>query len=658
MGPLYNQSRKRRRASTNISPAPSIPSCRDADNDVVMINGAGMEGSVPRERLLQTSTSRTKFIVGLDYGTTFSSVSYIKFDVANPPTTLRGEQIKSVYGWPNTSNHWRNPDVPSESWYLDDEFHWGYNARQEVKGIEDGRLDPTNRIIQFAKLLLVEDQPDKDGPRKELRRTLHKLNKTEKDVIKDYIRGLLKHSKTHLEKKERFTEDCEVEFVLCVPAGWPIKAIRTMQEILLEVAQEIGFGILAPLYILNEPEAAAAYMLEALSGCGNLKEGDVFIVCDAGGGTVDTITYRVRRERPFRVDEVVTPAGGNCGSSYVNQALKREVIRRIKDTEYASLKGPSFEYIIEHDVMNHFEYSMKRSFRPAEGLEGDEVMVVYGLTKDPRKGFGDSTLYIPRKQIMSFFKSSLDGVSQLIQGQINAVNEEGLTVSHILLVGGFSTSPAFLNHVQAKFGGLDILETEGDMATAVSHGAVFRALNKEYGPKRKIQSNFGFLQIEPYNKRLRAHRVPSTPTYHPVDGKRYIKNVLNWVIKKNQVLKTQEPFKTRNYQTFEMDEELVINQRIYVSDADNVRDHYQLGNRYNEGAESFGLLCVDLQKVKEEGLLQIKPGPRGDFYEIHYELAMEVDGRNLFVKLFCPPGGKCRGQTQLCIAAAFMPGTE
>ncbi|KAB8225612.1 hypothetical protein BDV33DRAFT_187395 [Aspergillus novoparasiticus] len=619
-----------------------------------------MEGSVPGETLPQTSTSRTKFIVGLDYGTTFSSVSYIKFDAANPPRTILGEQIKSVYGWPNTSNLWRNPDVPSESWYLDDEIYWGYNARQEVKGIEDGRLDPRNRIIQFAKLLLVEDQPDKDGPRKELRRTLHKLNKTEKDVIKDYIRELLKHSKTHLEKKERFTEDCEVEFVLCVPAGWPIKAIRIMQEILLEVAQEIGFGILAPLYILNEPEAAAAYMLEALSGCGNLKEGDVFIVCDAGGGTVDTITYRVCRERPFRVEEVVTPAGSNCGSSYVNQALKREVIRRIKGTEYASLKGPSFEYIIEHDVMNHFEYSMKRGFRPAEGLEGDEVMVVHGLTKDPRKGFGDSTLYIPRKQIMSFFKSSLDGVTQLIQGQINAVNKQDLTVSNILLVGGFSTSPAFLSHVQAKFGELDILETEGksDMATAVSHGAVFRALNKEYGPKRKIQSNFGFLQIEPYDKKLPAHQVPEAPTHNTIDGKRYIYDVLDWVIKKKRVLKRKEPFKRLNYQTFKLDAELVIKQRIYVSDAENVRDHYQLDHRVNKGAESFGLLLVDLQQVKEEGLLQTKSGPHGDFYEIHYELTMEVDGRNLFVKLFCPPGGKCRGQTQFCIAAAFKPGTD
>jgi hypothetical protein len=70
-----------------------------------------------------------------------------------------------------------------------------------------------------------------------------------------------------------------------------------------------------------------------------------------------------------------------------------------------------------------------------------------------------------------------------------------------------------------------------DMATAVSHGAVFRALNKDDGPTRKIQSNFGFLQIEQYSKTLPAHQA-AVPTYNDTDGKRYIYDVLDWVIKK------------------------------------------------------------------------------------------------------------------------------
>lgn len=70
-----------------------------------------------------------------------------------------------------------------------------------------------------------------------------------------------------------------------------------------------------------------------------------------------------------------------------------------------------------------------------------------------------------------------------------------------------------------------------DAAVSVSHGAVFRAMNKSDGPKRIVQSNFGFLQIEERNLRLAAHRV-ATPTDGDIDGKMYIKNVLDWVIKK------------------------------------------------------------------------------------------------------------------------------
>ncbi|OKL63609.1 hypothetical protein UA08_00508 [Talaromyces atroroseus] len=643
---LNNGSRKRRRASTTINPPPTS----DSDDTV------GMERPVPT---VPTVPSGTKFIVGLDYGTTYTSVSYIKFDAANPPKTIFADQIKSVDRWPDCGAFWRSPEVSSESWYHGNKFYWGYAARQAIEALKNGNLNYRNRIIQHAKLLLNERPEDIQAPRRELGGTMNRLEKNGKYVIKDYLREVLKYTKAHLEKKDKFTEDCEVELTFCVPAGWPARALRTMQEILLEVAQEIKFGILAPLFILNEPEAAAAYMLEAIPGCNKLKAGDVFIVCDAGGGTVDAITYRVCREHPFRLDEVVSPGGRNCGSSYINQAFKAEAIKRLEDTNHASLQGPSFEYIIEYNVMDKFE-KIKREFRPEDGLEGDASIVVPGLKEDPTKGFGNSLLHIPRKQIRGFFDWSLDGTGELIREQMSAADKIGLTVSNILLVGGLSTSPFLEDYIRNTFSGLNILKNEeGDMAVAVSHGAVFRALNKEYGPRRQLQSNFGFLQIVEYNRKLRAHRA-GFRTRNGINGKEYMYDVIDWVIKKKQkrALSNKAPFVTRNYQTFGIDEEPVIRQRIYVSDDDRVYDGYQMDHGHNRGAEPYGRLVVDLQKVKDEGLFQTIPGPQGDFYQIYYDLIMEVDGRTLTVKLLCPPGGQCRGETQLCIAAAFIPGTE
>lgn len=286
-------SRKRRRASTIVESDAGVPDTDEdhSGDDAQMLdaspswsrslwsgstNGdttaAGTSASSPggpRESSTSTCGSRqprTKFIIGLDYGTTFSSVSYVKFDPDNPPVSLRGEQIRSVTHWPGAGNRSRNPDVPSESWYLGGQFHWGYGTRKAIMESDDDNLDCRNRIIQYAKLLLPGDQKDTRGPRQELKRTLHKAKKDEIDVTKDYLFEVLSHTKKFLEGREGLDAGCEVELVFCVPAGWPHKAIRTMQEILLDIARAINLGELAPPYVLNEPEAAAAYILEAGSG--------------------------------------------------------------------------------------------------------------------------------------------------------------------------------------------------------------------------------------------------------------------------------------------------------------------------------------------------------------------------------------------------------
>ncbi|KAL2869532.1 Hsp70 family protein [Aspergillus lucknowensis] len=642
------------------------------------VEGSEERSADPSEPFTSTSpppAPRTKFIIGLDYGTTFSSVSYIKFDSDSPPQTLLSEQIRSVTDWPDVDSRERNiPEVPSESWYLDGRLFWGYGARQYILGIEDDNLNLKNRIIQYAKLLLLEHKRGTPAPRQELRRTLFRARKDEKDAIKDYLLQVLKHSKEFLKDREGFSEECEVELVFCVPAGWPTRVIRTMQEIILDIANELKLGILGAPYVLNEPEAAAAYILEACSGSENLKvssnsvqtvliltpvgkEGEVFMVCDAGGGTTDAITYRVCQKGPFRVEEVIPPTGNHCGSSLANQALKDKVIERIKSTHYNSLRGP-FEYIIEHDIMSVFEYKLKRRFNPADGLDGREAILVHGLVRNDSLGFGTDTLHIKRKEIAALFQDSLNGISKLIRQQINAAAAKGLTVKKILLVGGFSAAPILRSHVEAEFRPLKILYPPKsiDNAVTVSHGAVFRALNKSDGPKRIVQSNFGFLQWELYSKRHKGHRGVF-PTTHKTDGKHYVR-VLDWVIKKGRLLGKQQQFRTPNWQVFKPDEELVINQKIWVSEFDNAQDHYPVTASCNKGAEVFGILQIDLEPLKKEGRLELKSGPDGMFYEVHYELGMEIDGRNLAAKFFYPPGGMCRGQTQLCIAASFIPGTE
>ena len=68
--------------------------------------------------------------------------------------------------------------------------------------------------------------------------------------------------------------------------------------------------------------------------------------------------------------------------------------------------------------------------------------------------------------------------------------------------------------------------------TAVAHGAVLRALRKEDGPARIVQSSYGFLRTEPHEpEEWEAHKNVRA-WYDKVDGQMYVKNTIDWLIKK------------------------------------------------------------------------------------------------------------------------------
>lgn len=74
-------------------------------------------------------------------------------------------------------------------------------------------------------------------------------------------------------------QSCRV--VLTVPAAWSIKTKETLREAVQEA------GIFTRVDMVSEPEAAALALFHDRTDAGTLLQtGDIFTVCDAGGGTV------------------------------------------------------------------------------------------------------------------------------------------------------------------------------------------------------------------------------------------------------------------------------------------------------------------------------------------------------------------------------------
>jgi hypothetical protein len=115
---------------------------------------------------------------------------------------------------------------------------------------------------------------------------LRNCDRTVMDAVSDYLRQIYTHTMETLSRRygETFMATTQVEFVLTVPAVWSDSA----KNATLQAAEKAGMGNKHELKLISEPEAAMLHALKTVQPQ-NLKIGDNFVICDAGGGTVDLI---------------------------------------------------------------------------------------------------------------------------------------------------------------------------------------------------------------------------------------------------------------------------------------------------------------------------------------------------------------------------------
>jgi hypothetical protein len=247
------------------------------------------------------------FIVAIDFGTTFSSVSFLALprgarinDELNVHKYL--DEIKSIVNYPVEppfAHLASRKEVPTEVWYskkahpnetlleatnrpsyiitidnlegdrkhnknqgldedvdmeteedTDDEENkdtlWGYEVQSQLQCPVTNRNQ--NRRMSRFKLLLDERDLTKKV-RVDLETNWKELKrkkiiKNKEDVIADYLKYLLSHARSELTRDHGFSDTCLVEFVLCVPSIWTPKANRIMQKSLEIAIRESGFGSL------------------------------------------------------------------------------------------------------------------------------------------------------------------------------------------------------------------------------------------------------------------------------------------------------------------------------------------------------------------------------------------------------------------------------
>lgn len=153
------------------------------------------------------------------------------------------------------------------------------------------------------------------------------------------------------------------------------------------------------------------------------------MLCDAGGGTVDLISYTVTALKPIlKIEEASPGTGGLCGSTYLNRIFKSFLTAKLGAND-------RWDDEVMEDALKRFEFVTKRAFT---GNTAEKFTIpVPGLLDDASTGVRKSKFTLQGTDIVNIFAPVLREIISLVKGQIKSTKRK---VKAVLLVGGFGQS--------------------------------------------------------------------------------------------------------------------------------------------------------------------------------------------------------------------------
>ncbi|CVK93290.1 hypothetical protein FPRO04_01251 [Fusarium proliferatum] len=403
-------------------------------------------------------------VLGIDFGTTYSGIAWCRVGENN--------EIKFTTNW--KKRRFAQGDkqkVPSAIFYHhlnDEDPEWGATTPQD------------DTVLRWFKLLLVDEKDLPDHIRhsvqlKTARALMLKANKTPVQILGDYLRQLWRHCRENIIRAEgrRMMRVSTVHLVVTLPAIWPYYVRSRMTEALGHAGLlNITKAGHTALDFISEPEAAALTCLKENADRFNVRVGDHFAICDAGGGTVDLITYKIEKLDPLIISESVKGDGGLCGAMFLDERFLKLLKETIPFEAQKSLDKQTFHRIMESD----WEGGLKASFCKSSGNLPLQLSYDNPVDAD----FFPSKFNIDVSKIREkVFDPVVQQVKQLVQKQVDAVKHKyKKKPKFVILVGGFGRSLYLHQRLQDAVGNrIDVLQQDGEKPwTAVLRGAVLHGL--------------------------------------------------------------------------------------------------------------------------------------------------------------------------------------
>ncbi|KAF9901100.1 Heat shock 70 kDa protein 12A [Linnemannia zychae] len=406
-------------------------------------------------------------VVAIDFGTTFSGCAY-----AYAPDD---REARLITAWPKQDIQYAKTPTLNLYKLVDSKYkmvEWGWKSKLEMES------PSASKHIQLSQYKPYLDENLSLTPWKDV--------VSVPDAISDYLHAFHEYAAEKIlqEFGPSYSRNC-FRYCLTVPAMWSDRAKDVMRRAAIKAQLITDADHPGRLLLVSEPEAAALYCERACKQY-DLKHGDRFLICDAGGGTVDLIAYEIALSSQGRqLSEVTKGHGASCGSMFIDLKFRNLLIKKF-GKEYHKFPKTVILKLIET-----FAYQLKPHF---DGIE-DQYLALprsncFDSLDNPEDiGIDDGYMCLNASELkLEVFDPVVMQVLVLIREQLASFEK----CAAIFMVGGFGASSYLLGRVKQEFNGkVRTISAPYRPEVAVVCGAVYVGLSPKTVTARVSRRCYG-----------------------------------------------------------------------------------------------------------------------------------------------------------------------
>ncbi|KIW81283.1 hypothetical protein Z517_04308 [Fonsecaea pedrosoi CBS 271.37] len=586
-----------------------------------------------------------RFVIAVDYGTTYTGVAY-----ATPNSNyLPLDEIDLMEDWGhNMGNHKKIPSVISFSPSTEAmEQQWGYDLSEHAISVVHTKLELDLQDVSGELDLMLhalDGMCDFSFQHIKGAGAEHAFSdKSAERVVTDYLTRVFEHL---LAAIANFSFSIRirvpVDLVVTVPTEWSYRAKNsTFRALTTAGFNQQNFPKLANVLFITEPEAAAIYTARYLKDEVReifLKPNSCFILCDAGGGTVDVVSYKVKQVEPSLVlERIGVPTGDKCGAIYIDIAFKEWLRQQLGNKYYEKLDlNQDLQRVSSHtceskamrELMKSFDVLKKQFHKNHRDMALDLPAPLHNLTLEGRVDCGE--IKISNATMTGFFDFCVGKIMDLLTGHIRQIDNLGKQVKNIFLVGGFGESPYLQEEIEFSLRLRRIKLRRPDTSwTAVVRGAVLHGIEKDTISNLSIATacprHFGISVSEQFSK---IHHEERDITVNPITNSQIVEGQLLWMLNKGDLVLSDTPTTVSQLisLSFRENDKAKRHLTVYSYSDDEDRPN-KIKNSLDELTVSH-VLEYDLTGIDRK-LLEKPKGRHGSFYLARLKLTLSLSANRL-----------------------------